>query len=202
MFSVHFHRRRLPRPRLPPQKLFGIPSLITTVWAKPLIFGTKNIWVWGNVLDDLSMTLTQGQGCGVDYQKFACLRDKMRITHRITTKRGSFAALVMFITWLDFGEILLNLLFWQIFFKNFGCVFSRSKLFLPYLRNGWSNWCETKRKCIGWMLGTIYDLDLWPHSWSWSWMFQGQISKLLYLRNCWCDWCEMKRNWVNMILGG
>ena len=49
--------------------------------------------------------------------------------------------------------------------------------FLPYLRNGWSDWCETKRKCIGWILGTICDLDLWPHSWPWSWMFQGQISK-------------------------
>ena len=36
-------------------------------------------------------------------------------------------------------------------------------LFWPYLRNGWSDWCETKRKCIGWILGTICDLDLWPH---------------------------------------
>ena len=42
------------------------PSHVKTVWAKPLIFGTKDIWVWGNVLDDLSMTLTQGHGCGVD----------------------------------------------------------------------------------------------------------------------------------------
>ena len=33
------------------------PSHVKTVWAKPLIFGTKNIWVWGNVLDDLSMTV-------------------------------------------------------------------------------------------------------------------------------------------------
>ena len=41
------------------------PSHIKTVWAKPLIFGTKNIWVWGIVLDDLSMTLTQGHGCGI-----------------------------------------------------------------------------------------------------------------------------------------
>ena len=41
------------------------PSHIKTVWSKPLIFGAKNIWFWGNVLDDLSMTLTQGHGCGV-----------------------------------------------------------------------------------------------------------------------------------------
>ena len=32
------------------------PSHAKTVWAKPLIFGTKNIWVWGIVLGDLSMT--------------------------------------------------------------------------------------------------------------------------------------------------
>ena len=69
------------------------------------------------------------------------------------------------------------LLIWQIFFKNFGCVFSRSTLFWPYLRNGWSDWCESKRKCIGWILGTICDLDLWPHSWPWRCMFQGQISE-------------------------
>ena len=40
----------------------------------------------------------------------------------------------------------------------------------------WSDWCETKRKCVGWILGTICDLDLWPHSWPWPWMFQGQSS--------------------------
>ena len=34
-----------------------------------------------------------------------------------------------------------------------------------------------KRKCIGWILGTIYDLDLWPHSCPWPLMFQGPISK-------------------------
>ena len=56
-----------------------------------------------------------------------------------------------------------KLLFWQIFFKNFGCVFQGQTLFWPYLRNGWSDWCETKWKCIGWILGIIYDLDLWPH---------------------------------------
>ena len=69
------------------------------------------------------------------------------------------------------------LLFLQIFFKNFGCVFQGQTLFWPYLRNGWSDWCETKRKCIGWILGTICDLDLWPPSWPWPWMFPGQISK-------------------------
>ena len=46
--------------------------------------------------------------------------------------------------------------------------FQGQTLFWPYLRNAWSNWCETKRKCIGSILGMIYyltfdlthDLDL------------------------------------------
>ena len=41
-------------------------SHVKTISAKPYIFGTKNIWVWGNVLVDLSMTLTQGHGSGID----------------------------------------------------------------------------------------------------------------------------------------
>ena len=52
------------------------------------------------------MTLTQGHGCGVDLQKFACLHDKVRITHPITTKSSSFIALVMVITWLDLEKFL------------------------------------------------------------------------------------------------
>ena len=42
------------------------PSHVKTFSAKHLIFGTKHIWVWGNVLNDLSMTVTQGHGCGID----------------------------------------------------------------------------------------------------------------------------------------
>ena len=57
------------------------------------------------------MTLTQGHGCDIDKQKFACLHDKVRTTHPITTQLGSYISLVMFITWLDFGEILLEKLF-------------------------------------------------------------------------------------------
>ena len=62
-------------------------------------------------------------------------------------------------------------------FKKSDVYFPGQTLFWPYLRNGWCHWCETKRKCIGWILGTICDLDLSPHSWLWPWMFQGEISK-------------------------
>ena len=48
-------------------------SHVKTVSAKPYIFGTKNIWVWGNVLDDLSMTLTQGPAvASINKYLFVC----------------------------------------------------------------------------------------------------------------------------------
>ena len=76
------------------------------------------------------MTLTQGHGCGIDKQKFACLRDKVRTAHRITTKHGTCIALVSVITgtWSDFGEVLLETFILANFLKKFR-VFSRSNYF-------------------------------------------------------------------------
>ena len=54
-------------------------------------------------------------------------------------------------------------------------------LYWPYLRNGWSNWYETNRKCISWILGQLCDLDLWHHPWPWPWIFQGQILKYMIM---------------------
>ena len=45
----------------------------------------------------------------------ACLHDKVRTTHPITTKRNSFIALVMIITLLDYEEVLLETLILNIF---------------------------------------------------------------------------------------
>ena len=47
----------------------NLASHIKTVCAEPYIFGTRNMWVWGNALDDLSMTLTQSCSCDSDWQK-------------------------------------------------------------------------------------------------------------------------------------
>ena len=58
---------------------------------------------------------------------------------------------------------------------------------------------ETKRKCIGWIQGQLY--ELWPHLWPWSWIFKCQILKYLYLRNCLPDWCETKEKQINWIPG-
>ena len=86
-------------------------------------------------------------------------------------------------------------------FKSLDMLFQVQTLFGPYLGNGWSDWCETKMKGIGWIMGILCDLDLWLHSWPWPWIFQGHILKLLYLMNCWFHWCEMKRKRINRILG-
>ena len=59
--------------------------------------------------------------------------------------------------WSNFVE---NCYFGKFSSKFSDVFFQGQTLFWPYLRNGWSDWCETKRKCIGWTLGTIYDLDV------------------------------------------
>ena len=111
------------------------------------------------------MTLTQGHGCDIDKQKFVCLQDKVRTTQPITTKLSGYIPLVMLINWLDFGGILLETLFLPKFFYKFRMCFFKVKHSIGHIRNGWSDWCETKRRCIGWILGEPCDLDLWPHPW-------------------------------------
>ena len=94
-----------------------------------------------------------------------------------------------------------KLLFWHIFFKNLGCVFSRSNTILAI--------SEELLVQLIWNEKEVHRLDtgynmwpwFWPHSWPWPWMFQDQIWKKLYLRSCWCDWCEMKRKRIYRILG-
>ena len=41
-------------------------SHVKTVCAKPCILESKNIWIWGNALDDFSMSLTQGHDSDID----------------------------------------------------------------------------------------------------------------------------------------
>ena len=40
-------------------------SHIKTICAKLWIFGTNKAWIWRNELDDISMALIQGHGCGI-----------------------------------------------------------------------------------------------------------------------------------------
>ena len=143
------------------------------------------------------MTLTQGHGCDIDKQKFACLQDKVRTTQPITTKLSGHILLVLLITWLDFGGILLESLFCQIFW----CVFHGQTLYWPYLRNSWSDWCETKRRCICWILGEPCDHDLWPHPWPWPCSFKVKIwNRFIWGKGGWLTWNERHVSWSFMTM--
>ena len=88
------------------------PSHVKSVSDKPLIFGTKNIWVWGNVMDG-GMTFPWPWPkvtavASISKDLLTCVIKWEPFINRITTKHGSYVALVMVITWLDFGEILLK----------------------------------------------------------------------------------------------
>ena len=129
----------------------------------------------------------------------------MRTAYPITTKLGRHIPFIMLSTWLNFEEILL--LFFSQFFRKILNPFLQLKC-LPYLRNGWSNWCEAKRSQLDAMLTSVnltltFDLDLWP------WIFKVK----LYLWNGRPDchgtkgtgvdrmpWCETLREWVNWTL--
>ena len=127
-----------------------------------------------NVLDELSVTLTQGHSCGIDCEKFVCLHDNVKTSYPITEKLGSYILLVIIISWLDFGEILLEAYFGvQIFLQNFGCVFSRANNFLAICQECLvrltQNEKEVHRLDTGW--------TMWHYPWRWPSIFQGQISK-------------------------
>ena len=51
-------------PAVPAVAAMTFSSYVQTLSAKPQIFGTKKVKVCGNVLDDLSVTLTKGHSCG------------------------------------------------------------------------------------------------------------------------------------------
>ena len=115
------------------------------------------------------MTLTQGHGCDIDKQKFACLQDKVRTTQPITTKLGKYIPLVMVIIWLDFGGILLEILFLPNFLRKFRMCFFKVKHSIGHI-SGMVGLIDVKRKggaLVGYWVNHVtltfhltYDLDL------------------------------------------
>ena len=133
----------------------------------------------------------------------------MRTAHPIATKLSKYIPLVILSTWLNFGEILSKSFFFSEFLRKISNPFFPSRTFyLPYLRSGCSNWCETKRKWVNWMLRWLgylwpWVLDIWP------WILKVK----LYLGNGRPDchgtkgtgvdgmpWCGTLRKWVNWTL--
>ena len=131
------------------------------------------------------MTLIPGHGCDLDQQKCACLNDKVRTTQPISTKLRSYIPLVLLITWLDFGEILLGTLFAKFSLKILDVYFQGQTFYWTYFSNRWSDWYETKRRCISWILGELCDLDLWPHPWPWPFKVK-VVNSLIWGISCVC----------------
>ena len=110
------------------------------------------------------------------------------------TKLMSYILLVMIIIWLYFGGILWQNLYLSIFFYIWDGFFFKVKHYWTYLKNGWSDWCETKKRFIGWILGELCDLDLWPQPWPW---FLRSNFKRAVSQELLSDWCETKRKQIN-----
>ena len=119
----------------------------------------------------------------------------MRITNSVTTKLDRYMSLVMFSTWLDCREILLETFFFLYFFKILD-VFSRSNTISHISRM--IGLIDVKQKgsaSVGyWVNMTLtfdltHDLDFLKSN------FDIAISRELLV------WCQAKRKWINKILG-
>ena len=169
MFSVRFRRVRRRRVRrrdnfLP---LTSNPFELNLTYLAQRIYGSWEMywmtfpWPWPNVtaVASISENLLV---CAIKWDHY-----KMWQPH--CPSHGYY--LIRF--WSSVG----NCYFGKFSLKISDVFFRCQTLFWPYFSNGWSDWCETKRKCIGCILGIICDIDLWPHSRPWPWMFPDQISK-------------------------
>ena len=138
-------------------------SHVKTIWAKNLRYLAQRIYGSGEMY---WMTFPWPWPA-----KICLARDKVRTTHGITTKHGSFIALVMVITWLGFGEVLLATSIWAIVFILFRMCFFKVKHYFGHI-SGMVGPIDVKRKgsasvgywsqyvtCIT-IFDLTYDLDL------------------------------------------
>ena len=116
------------------------------------------------------VTVGQGHQATEAGQIITCPDDKVRTAHPIVTKLGRYFPFAMLPTWLHFGGILSKTFLTNLYVA-FQMRFPNRTLYLPYLRNGWSNWCEIKSKWVKWMLRWLGYLSPWPL----TLIFQGQF---------------------------
>ena len=148
-------------------------------------------------MGDLWVTLTQGHGCDIDKQKFACLQDKVRTPHPIITNLCSYIPLVMVITWLDSGGILSETFFCPIFSENFGCVFSRSNTLLDISQE----WLVR----LMWNEKDMHQLDTRWTTWPWpltsgmtlTFDFSSSNFKIAVSEELLSDWFDTKRKQIS-----
>ena len=143
-------------PRPPPQllPLTSKPFQLNLRYLAQSIFGSGEMywmtfpWPWPKVMAVTSISKN--------------LHDKVRITLRITTTRDSCIALVMVITWLDFGEVLLETVILANFLYKFLMVFfARSNTILAMVSQEWLVRLMWKEKEVH-RLDTEYNMWPWP----------------------------------------
>ena len=158
-----------------------------------------NLWVWEKFLAPILVTLSPSYQSAVG-QILPRSQDSVRTADSIAGKLNGYIPLVMISTWLNFGTILLEIFFSEFSRKIWNAFFPNQTFYLPDLRNGWSNWCETKRKRIDRMLRWLGYLYIWP------WIFKGKLYIGTGRPNCHgtkrtrvdgIPWCETQRKWVN-----
>ena len=133
-------------PRPLPQELLPLTSELFELNLRYLA-QKKNIYGSGEMY---SMTLPWPWLWHRLAQKFACLHDKLRTTHQITTKHGSLFALIMVITWLDFGEVLLETFILANFLYKMRMCFFKVKHYFGHI-SGMVCPIDVKRKGSAWV---------------------------------------------------
>ena len=158
----------------------------------------------GNVLVPISVTLGQGHQAPEAGQILPCPQDKVRTAHPNATKLGRYITLVMFSTWLHFGEILSEIFtrnffvkfqmrFWEWDFKVKYriCYISAKMVRLPQNKNqSYQLNTRSPKGSSGLILAMTLTLN-----------FQGQITNLLYLSQNWSDCHETKSKHIDWMLG-
>ena len=157
----------------------------------------------GNVLVPIPVTLGQGDQAPEAEQILLCPQDKVRTAHPKTTKLGRYISLVMFSTWLHFGEILSEIFlkkffrkisnaFWELDFKVKYRICYISAKMVRLQQNKNQNYQLNTRSPKG-SSGLILAMTLTLN-------FQGQIKNLLYLSQNWFDCHETKSKHMDWML--
>ena len=130
-----------------------------------------NLWVWEQIMIPNSVTLGQGRQVTKAGRILPCLHDIWKPLIQLLHN------LVDIPPWSCFHLIKsrrysIRNVFVNDFFSKIWNAFLPNRIFyLPYLKNGWYSWCETKKEMS--QLDVTLTRVFWP--WPLTWNFQGQI---------------------------
>ena len=126
-------------------------------------------------------------------KKFACLQDKVRTIQPIITKLCTYIPLAMISSWLDFGGLLFETPLLLNFLRKLHICFFKVKHFIGHI-SGMVSLIDMKRKrrCTGWILGELCDLNVdLTHDLD-LWFFKVKFFKIAVSEQLLSDWCETK----------